>query len=506
MNVGLPKEIKSLWISTTASTNYPQLREDIETDVAIVGGGIAGINAAYFLKNKGLKVVLIDSSNIITGTSGNTTSKVTSQHNLKYAFLKKHFGNEKAKMYADSNQWAISELEKIIDKEKIECDFHRLPAYVYTWSEEGLEKINEEVKAAKELGLPASFVSSVDSIPFKIEGAVKFENQAYFHPRKFLLALAKKVNRDGSYIFESTTAKTIEEEDNFCKVITDEGNIKAKHVIVATDFPFYDKGFFFARLYEVRSYVLALKIKGQMPEGMFINTIDENIFSFRPHKSGNEQWLFVGGADHKAGEEGDVDHFAKLEEQAKKRFNIKSIDYKWAAQDCNTFDRVPYIGRMPRTKNIFVTTGFGEWGMTTSFVSAKLLSDLVTNEKNKWEELYDPSRISLVASAEGAIRQGENVVKGFLKHLVEKEDIKSLKPNEGKVIKYKGKKVAVYKDEKGNIQAVSAVCTHMGCIVGWNNGEKTWDCPCHGSRYDKYGKVINGPARKELHKVDINSI
>ena len=487
-------KIESLWIATTPSTDFPVLKTNIETDVIIVGGGIAGINAAYFLKNKGFKVIVIEATYVVTGTSGNTTAKVTSQHELKYYYLKNHFGKEKAQIYADSNQWAITELGKIITKEKIDCDFHNLPSYNYARTEKDLEDVKKETKTAKELHLPASFVNSVDSLPFNILGAIRFDNQAYFHPRKFLLSLANKINRDGSYIFEKTQALNIKEKNNHCEVITDKGNIKAKYAVVATNLPFYDKNGLFSNLYQMRSYVLGIKINNKMPEGTFIGPQIEDL-SFRPHKSGKNEWLLIGGADHPAKEK--VDAYAKyqeLEQMASKLFDIKNIEFWWAAQDTIPQDKIPYIGFMPDSKRILVTTGFGEWGMTTSFVAAKVLTDLISGTKNDWTDLYDPAR--LTSSSKPSNRKP-------ITETQEGGEFMDLKTNEGKVISQKGEPIAVYKDNSGKTHTVSAVCTHMGCTVGWNNKDKTWDCPCHGSRYDKNGKVIHGPAVKDLPKKEL---
>lgn len=483
-----PKKIESLWSATTPQTDFAVLNHKLETDVVIIGGGIAGLNAAYFLKSKGLKVIVIEATYIASGTSGNTTSKVTSQHELKYAFIKKHFGKEKAQIYADSNQWAIAELKKIIEKEKIECDFNILPSYTYSRTVSGIEEIKNEVEIAKQLKLPASFVSSIDGFPFEIKGAIRFENQAYFHPRKYLLAIARKINIGGSYIFEKTTAINIQEKDEFCELVTDKKHIKAKYAIVATNFPFYDKSGLFKQIPQIRSYVLAVTTKTKNLQGMFIGTNESDI-SFRPHKSGNKEWLLVGGVHHPAEDSGDPnDHYRKLERYASLYFDLKSIDYKWAAQDSMSLDKVPYIGRMPNSKRVFVTTGYGAWGMTTGFVSAKILTDLITGAENYWKNFYDPTRI---------MQQTNNVVK-LKSDKQNGGDFMDLKNDEGKVINQKGEQLAVYKDKTGKISAHSAVCTHMGCIVGWNGGEKTWDCPCHGSRYGKNGKVINGPAVKDL--------
>lgn len=492
-NLQLPDEVESLWIATTPNTSYPEFPDNITVDVAVIGGGIAGLNAAYFLKRKGLKVAVLEATYIVTGTSGNTTAKVTSQHELKYAYIQKNFGEENAKIYADSNQWAISELARIIYKENIRCDFHIMPAYTYSKTREGADEIKEEVETAKTLNLPASFVDSNRSVPFKIYGAIKFDNQAYFHPRKYLLAIAGKINTGGSYIFEKTPASDIEEHEDSCEIVTEKKKVKAKYAVIATNYPFYDKENLFSQMQEIRSYVLAVKPRLKLPEGMFIGT-GENDLSFRPQKIGKEAWQLVGGVHHPSNESGDANkNYEQLKQYAQKYFDIKRIDFKWAAQDSKSPDRIPYIGKMPKRQRIFVTTGFGAWGMTTSFVSARILTDLITGEKNDWKDFYSPSRIK---------PEKRSNIKYSKKQ--KRSDLMEIMEDEGKVMDKDGKQIAVYKDKSGKLITVSAVCTHLGCIVGWNDGDKTWDCPCHGSRFNKEGKVIHGPAVKDLPKIELD--
>lgn len=502
----LPKRIESLWTATTPETSYPEFRPGTDADVAIVGGGIAGLTAAYFLVKAGRRVVLIDSSRIATGTSGNTTAKITSQHNLKYAFLRKHFGPERAKIYADSNQWAIEEMERIIRKENIDCDFVRAPAYVYALTDSELKSVEREVEVCEELGLPASFVDKdeVKSVPFPIKGAIEFSDQAYFHPRKYLLAMAEKIREKGGHIFENTQASDIRTGD-VPVVVTDKGEITAKKVIVATNYPFFDKGLFFVRMSQSRSYAIATKPTAPSPKGMFINN-EGKILSFRSHKSKEKEWLIIGGEGHVVGESEGEDHFSNLEKTATEKFALGDMGYVWASQDSMTIDRIPYIGKMPFVKNVFVTTGYGKWGMTTSVVSARILTDLILERKNEWAKFYRPSRFNLTASFSGLMESLGRIMKNFFKS-AKKENTLELADMDlggGKVITYKGEKAAIYKDEKGNISARSAVCTHLGCIVNWNGTEKTWDCPCHGSRFTKEGEVIRGPAAKPLEEIEIS--
>lgn len=497
----VPNEIKSLWTATSSPTGYPQLEGSMQADIAIIGGGIAGLNAAYFLMKERFKVVVLEAGRIVSGTSGNTTAKVTSQHGIKYDFLKRYFGPEKARIYGEANEWAVNELERIVKDENIDCDFERLPAYIYATTERGLKDLETELEACREIGLPASLESGEASAPFPVKGLLKFDNQAAFHPRKFLLAIAARIVGEGNHIFENSRVLDIKDGLSF-EVETEKGKVKASCVVIATNYPFYDKGMFFARMNQIRSYALAVRLKGPLPAGMFIN-LDESKLSFRPQRSGGDEWLVVGGGEHVVGENNSFDHFEMLERQAREHFDIGSVGYRWAAEDSSTADKVPYVGRMPFAHNMFVTTGYGEWGMTTSLVSARIISDLIARKESRWEEVFTPARFRPLASKEKLSEMLPRIFGRLFGRGQGKEKLMDLKPGEGMIIEHRGERLAANRDEDGNLRAVSAVCTHMGCIVSWNTIEKTWDCPCHGSRYDARGKVVNGPATKPLEKRDI---
>lgn len=395
MQHSLPKKIESIWIATTPKTNYPTLEKDLEVDVAVIGGGIVGLNTAYFLKNQGLKVAIIEAGKIVTGTSGNTTAKITSLHSLRYDYLTKTQGVKKAQIYADSHQWAIFEFKRIIQREGIDCDFYRAPSFTYTKSEDGLQEIKDEVNAALNLGLPASFVTVIPEASLKILGAVRFENQAYFHPRKYLLKIAELINKDGGYIFETTTALDIKESDDWCMIKTTQATIKTKSVVMATNFPFYDPGKIFSKLQRQGSFVIAASPTGFYPDAMFIGTKSLDM-SFRPHKDKEKakDWLIVGARHEETlGGRSMDESFKLLAQIVEEKFSIESVDYKWGAADTYSLDKVAYIGKLPGSKKIYVATGFSAWGMTTSLVSAKLFTDLILGVKNEWESLYSPARL-----------------------------------------------------------------------------------------------------------------
>jgi glycine/D-amino acid oxidase-like deaminating enzyme/nitrite reductase/ring-hydroxylating ferredoxin subunit len=491
----------SYWIDSTPTFNFPTLSNDISVDVAIVGAGISGVTAARLLKRAGKTVAVIESRQISTGVSGHTTAKVTSLHQLIYADLIKNHGEEKARIYAQSNQAALEFVAKTVAEEQIDCDFSRQSAYTFAESEEHLQDIEKEVEAAIKLGLPATLVRKT-SLPFPIAGAVKFDNQAQFHSRKYLLHLIKQIPGDGSYVFENTRVEKVE-ENNLCQVITNNGIIQAKNVIVATNIPITDEGLFFAKTYPKRSYIIAARIAGdQAPQGMYIGT-GEKYYSIRTTPDKDGLLLLVGGGGHKVGTvENTEEKYLDLENYARSRFGVDTIDYRWSTQDFVSFDKIPYVGKLtPVSKHTFVATGFSLWGMTQGTLSGMILADTILGIENPATDLYDATRATPFVKPEG-IKQNLEVgahwlgdrLKGLNKSL---EDVAI---NQGKVVTVDGDKVAAYRDETGEIHAVSAVCPHLGCIVAWNSGEKSWDCPCHGSRFSCNGEVLHGPTVKDLKK------
>lgn len=498
----IPGEAKSYWIASTPETSYPSLKGEVEVDVAIVGGGIAGIIAAYLLKKSGKTVALIEAKRLVEEVTGKTTAKLTSLHTLIYKYLIDHFGKSGAKQYADAQEAAIKLVDDLSQKLQIDCDFTRSPAYTYTQTEENLSEIKEEVEAAQSLGLPASFVTQTP-LPFEIKGAVKFESQAHFHPRKFLLPLAQLINGDGSLIFENTRITDIKEGEPHT-VSYNKGTIKAKDVIVATHFPILNDGFYYARLRPRRSYVYAVKVKGHFPEGMFINT-EEPLFSVRPQSVNGEQILIITGEKHRTGEENNtISCYQDLEKIIQDHFEVEEFLYHWSTQDNDTLDCVPYIGKYtPNSKHLFVATGFGGWGMTNGIASGIILSDLILGKKNPWASLFDPNRVKLPESAKNFLESNGIVMKHFLEDKLKELVIINLDEiprGEGKVGKLNGQNMAVYKDEQGEIHTLSPNCSHMGCVLSFNNAEKSWDCPCHGSRFDTDGKVLHSPATINLEK------
>lgn len=499
----IPGRAESYWVASMPETKYSSLSGDINVDVAILGGGIVGITIAFLLKEEGVSsIAIIEADRILKGVTGHTTAKVTSQHNLIYDRLISKFGRRQAQQYADSNQAAIEKIASIVNSRGIDCDFVRKPAYVYADTEESAGKILNEVEAAQSLGLPASFEADLP-LPFKTYGSIRFLNQAQFHPRKYLCALAKEIEGDGCHIFEKTRALKIE-GDGPVTITTDQGTVRAHKVIQATHYPFHDKpGFFFQRLYQSRSYVLAFRIKEPFPDGMFINA-SEPFRSLRSQSADSGELILVSGDGHRTGEgNNEIDHYKNLEKWVRSIYSVNSIDYHWSTQDTISIDNVPYIGRLTSgNENLYLATGFRKWGMTTGTVAAMILTDMLFGRENPWAEVYDPSRFKPIESAKTVLSQVGEATKGFIGDRITpvQEDISHIAPGDGAIVKVEGKRVAAYRDYDETIHTLDPSCRHMGCIVSWNDAEKTWDCPCHGSRYNAIGEVIHGPAVYGLRK------
>lgn len=494
---------QSYWIASTNKTNYPELKYDINVDVAIVGGGMVGITTGFLLKKEGLKVAVLEADGILQGTTGHTTAKITSQHDLIYSHIKSQMGIDKARLYAEANEFAIKTIAGLVEERNIDCDFHWQPAYIYTQSNEYVQKIIDETKTAIELGITAEYVEDLP-LPFPIKAGLRFDNQAEFHPRKYLLSLAKDIPGDGSHIFENTKAVDIKQGQSPTVITRDGKKVMASHVIVASHYPFYDMpGLYFTRIYPDRSYVLGITMKDKFPKGMFINA-ETPTRSLRAQRQGDKEIVLIGGEDHKTGHgKSTVVHYENLRDFANGTFQVEDILYRWSTQDCMTLDGVPYIGQLAAsTDNIYVATGFGKWGMTNSTVSAILLKDLIVGKENPWANLYDPSRFTPMASATNFIVQNTDVAINFVAGKLSPSSLgKDIEKNEAKLIDIDGKKVGAYRDAKGDMHFVDTTCTHLGCETKWNDAEATWDCPCHGSRYSPEGDVVEGPTVKPLSKI-----
>ncbi|MDM0497188.1 FAD-dependent oxidoreductase [Clostridium perfringens] len=476
--------MKSLWSESCKFRKREALNKDIKTDVLVIGAGIAGILTAYMLKQKRREVVVIDAAEIASGNTKNTTAKITSQHDLIYSKLITEFGEEKARQYAKANELAIKKYKEVIEDRRIECDFEEKPAYVYSLNE--VEVLKEEAEAAKKLGIDAEFVQKAN-LPFKIKGALKFNNQAQFNPLKFLKDISNEL-----VIYENTRALEIKEN----LVVTSGGNITAKNIVVATHYPIMNApGYYFMKMHQERSYVLALENKSEI-DGMYIDLNKEG-YSFRTYNN----LLLLGGISHRTGENEEGGSYDELRKVAKRLYPKAKEKYHWSAQDCMTIDGIPYIGRYSsETPNIYVATGFNKWGMTSSMVSAMIISDMILEKENDFSEIFSPRRFDLSLSINNIANDLIETAKNFIaqKVYIPSSEIEHIKNGHGGIIEYNGEKVGVYKNKEGKEFFVSTKCTHLGCQLSWNADELTWDCPCHGSRFDYKGRLIGSPATKDL--------
>ncbi len=379
----------SVWMATTPKTNYPALKRDMTVDVAVVGGGIAGISVAHQLKELGKKVALVESGRVVEATSGKTTAKVTSLHGLIYTTLTKNFSDEGARTYGEANEAAIDHIESLVQKYDIDCDFSRLDAYTYAQDEAGTAKVKHEAELAGRLGLPASYTNDVP-LPYSTFGAVKFTNQAQFYVRKYLLALADRLDGDGSYVFENTKALDITCSDNSCELVTDKGIITAKDVVVATHEPFFDPDGEYVDLSKFRDFALGLLIEETTPPGEFFSTGNEP-HSIRSQPTKDGDIIIVGGkSDAEIKADSDDDAYRLTEEDYSQKFTIDRVVYKWNTHDLATRDGASYIGRLSKNQpHVYVTTGFNGWGMTNGVLAGMILGDRITGKQNPWSDFFD---------------------------------------------------------------------------------------------------------------------
>ena len=449
---------------------------------------------------------MIESKRIVRGVTGYTTAKLTAGHGLVYADLIDRFGERRARIYAESNQRAVERVGEIAAELGIDCDLEHGSNYVYGESAGEAERIRREVDAAQRLGLPATFVSETP-LPYEVAGAIRLDHQAQFHPRKYLLPLAGAVERAGGRIFEETRALGVD-EGSPCEVRTTRGSLRARDVVLASHIPFLDRGLFFAKVHPHRSYALTARVDpARIPDGMFLNagTPTRSVRSVA-HDSG--RLLLVGGDGHKPGEETDTERRYRNLEDFARRFDAEAeVTHTWSTQDYLSVDKVPYVGRLTRrSRHVYVATGFGKWGMSNGTVAATILADLVLGRENGWLELYDAKRIEPKASARKFVSENANVARHFFADRARPPgaaDPEDLGPGDGTVVRRRGRLLAVSRDDDGQLQAVSAVCTHLGCVVAWNRAERSWDCPCHGSRFTASGTVVQGPAVDDLERRDL---
>lgn len=500
-NLGRPE---SLWVATSPMDPRPTLMEDRIFDVVIVGAGIAGIATAFNLMDAGLSVAVVEADRILGGVTGSTTGKLTSQHGLRYHLISKRIGEQAATNYASANEWAVEWVARLVEDLRVDCDFVRETANVYTTDDTKVATFDQELAVCRKLGLPASRVVG-EELPFPTAYVLRFKDQARFHPRRLLVALVAKAEEAGIEFFEGTRVTAVEPYETRTRILTQGGALLASHVVLATNYPIYDSAFFATKLHAHRAYAMAFELLGPIPEGMFISS-DEPERSFRRQAYEGRDLLIVGGGVHKVGENVDtMEFFRELEKWTLATFGDGRALYRWSTQDNSTPDSMPYIGKCPGKGSLFVATGFDGWGMTTGIVAGRVIADLICGIPNGWADTFAPTRLGtaaipqIVARAAGVAAE---YVGAMLKPVEDYTEL--LSHGEAGIFQMETGKVALFRDYGGVLHSVSPNCTHMGCQVRWNSAEQSWDCPCHGSRFSPAGDVLHGPATKPLEQIGLS--
>lgn len=505
----LPQDAESYWTNAIHLSDYPRLDKDIQVDVVIVGGGITGITSAYLLANEGLKVAILEAGKVLNGTTGHTTAKITAQHDLIYDELIQYAGKPMTRLYYEANREALQFIQETVNKHQIDCDFTHQDACIYATTEEYARKLEKEAQAYEELCIEGKLVDKIP-LPIKIKNALVMKNQAQFHPLKYLSHLIQIITEKGGYIFENTVAVNIETEEQPVVLTREGARVTGDYVLSCSHFPFYEgAGLYSTRMHADRSYIIAVKPKKDYPGGMYISA-DEPKRSLRSATIDGEEMVLISGESHKTGQGGDtLSHYEALETFGQQVFELEGVAYRWSAQDLITLDKIPYIGEITSgQKNILIATGYRKWGMTNGTAAALLFRDMVLGKKNKYQELYTPSRFRMNPSLKNFLVENADVVSHLIKGKFEVpyKRISDLSNDEGAVIAIDGHRKGAYKDKEGKLHIVDTTCTHIGCEVEWNDGDRSWDCPCHGSRFSYTGEVIEGPAEKPLQQYDYKMI
>lgn len=502
----------SYWLDSAPAISFQPLKENKSTEVVIVGGGIAGVTTAYCLLKSGKKVVLVEDGNIASGETGRTTAHLVSALDDRYYELERIFGEDGAKIIADSHKSAIDFIEQTCLKENIACDFFRLPGYLFLHPSDSHDSLLKEFNAAKKAGIEVEMLDYLPGTKEKVQ-CIRFGAQAQFHPVKYISALCEAIQKMGGQIYTSTHADKI---DHTGITTADGFRVDAQHVVVATNSPVNNKFAIHLKQYPHRTYVIGAKIKkGSVPRALWWDTgdfsKDKEIPPYHYIRTqpldDTHDLLIIGGEDHQTGiadsdKINEQDRYSLVEYWAKNYFTIEEIVYTWSGQVFEPMDGIAFIGRNPSDKeNVYVCTGDSGNGMTHGTIAGILITDLINGKENKWEKLYEPSRFKIFSAGKTFFKELAGGTLAYLKnksHESKPVEVATIGNNEGKIIEVEKERFAAYRDENGQLHIVGAECTHLGCIIKWNNDEKSWDCPCHGSRFNHEGKVLTGPANKDL--------
>jgi glycine/D-amino acid oxidase-like deaminating enzyme/nitrite reductase/ring-hydroxylating ferredoxin subunit len=491
---------QSLWFDGIDARGYAPLTGTVQADVAVIGGGIAGLTAALLLKREGARVVVIEAAGVGSGVTGCTTAKLSALQSTVYSTIRSRHGTERAGVYASASAAGVERVAAIVSEEGIDCDLERRAAATYAASDEERDSVEREAESASSAGLPVELVETLD-LPHAVSGAVVLEGQLQLHPVRYVRGLAAAVHGDGSSVFEGSRALRVS-RGSPSAVFTADGEVRADHVIVASHYPILDRGLYFTRLEAQRSYCIAARLlTGTPPQTMSISA-GSTTRSVRSYG----ELLILGGEGHPAGSgQATPERFERLEAFAREHWPIDAVTHRWSAHDPIPYDHLPMIGPYhPRSSRLWVSTGFMKWGLASATFGAMILADRIGGRANDWAETFSPGRVSLT-SAHEVVKLGAKFATDLLGDRIRPPQgltADSIPPGEARVLPDGVGKKGVYRDADGTLYAVSLRCTHLGCLLRFNAAERSWDCPCHGSRFGVDGAVLEGPAVHPLKPRD----
>lgn len=491
---------RSIWMDAIEPAADVPATLPARTEVAVIGAGLAGLLTAWRLAAEGLSVVVIDAVGVAQQTTGHTTAKITALHGAIYSELVGRHGVEVASGYASANSRAVESIAALVDALGIDCDLARASAITCAETAAGAETIRREAAAARQAGLRVVERDDL-GLPFPTTAAIELRDQAYFHPVKFCVALAGRLRDAGIVIAAPVRVHAVEERRRRCNVQTEIGELRAAAVVLTTHLPITDPAFLAARVRPERSYALAGVPATSLPRHLFLSV--DTGWSLRPTVAHDGSFI-VGGEGHSMMDHVDTArHYAQLDNDARRRFGIAEPTHRWSAFDYTATDHVPYIGRLsPGSRRRFVATGFAKWGMSNGMVAADIITDLVVGRPNEFVEMFDATRLHRSTMSREFARNNAHVAARFVRDRVRRGRTPDLRAGQGTVVRDGRRLLAVARDMDGRLHTVSAVCTHLGCVVAFNDAEQAWDCPCHGSRFALDGTVVNGPATSPLAEHD----